>query len=96
MRLPRRGRELYAVDIVTTPATLVTQWEASFDGGSTWVSPMTLGDGRTGWLLAGPAFSGIADPGQVVVVEDCQPYARLTDTPEVLIRDMPRIELVNP
>lgn len=87
MKLNRHAREYYAITITTEPD--VDGWEASFDGGETWVEADTSGDGFR-WLVAGPD----ADPGTAAVVSrDIAPLVRVIDTPEIVVRNAPPIEL---
>lgn len=88
MILHRNGREYYALAITTTPNTGPTDWQASFDGGSTWVTAVSV-SGNSAWLLAGAE----ADPtGAVAVVSRrVRPLVRLTVAPEIVIRDAPLI-----
>lgn len=52
MNINVHGREVYSVEVVLAPAATGT-WEASFDGGTTWVAGTDLGNGSFGWLVAG-------------------------------------------
>ena len=84
MKLTRASREWYALEIATTPA--VTSWDASFDGGTTWLASTTVGaDGYFRWLVAGPD----ADPTGAVVLAAgrTMPLLRATENPEVIIRN---------
>lgn len=58
MRLHRQERDYYALTIATTPA-LTGTWEASFDGGDTWIDGVES-DGAWTWLVAGPNFDAAA------------------------------------
>lgn len=95
MDLPRRGREFYDQTITTAPA--VAGWEASFDGGTTYVAgeeveidPPVTGALRMRWLVAGP----LADPGTAEVISaDLVPLLRATDNPELIVRKGPKIRL---
>lgn len=93
--LDAHGRENYRVIITTTPQ--LTNWEASFDGGDTWIAgtpdtrtPPTANTWQ--WLLAGER----ADPtGAVAVITaSFTPHVRAVDNPEVIARrkDVPPIE----
>ena len=87
MNLPASGREFYALRITTTPS--VTGWEASFDGGDTYVAGVE-DDGVTRWLVAGPD----ADEGDAVAVipaAGVRPRVRVEDDPEIIVRTAPRI-----
>lgn len=90
MNLSRYGREHYDVKPVTEPP--IAAWEASFDGGATWVSGTALSGADAGWfrwLLAGPA----ADQGTatVLAVGKTEPLARGVDDTEIVVRDLPPI-----
>lgn len=88
MNLKPSAKEWYALEIVTEPA--VPTWEASFDRGETYVASTTVGsDGYFRWLVAGPD----ADPAGAVVLPlgSTSPTIRATDSPEVVVRDAPRI-----
>jgi hypothetical protein len=88
MYLKRIAREYYSLAIVTDPA--VASWEASFDGGTTFVAGEVDG-ANTRWLLAGPD----ADPGAAIVIAaTVTPSVRATDAPEVIVRDAPRVWLI--
>jgi hypothetical protein len=88
MILHRNGREYYALDITTTPSTVPTDWQASFDGGSTWVAALNV-SGHPAWLLAGAS----ADIGTSVAVLSgrVRPQVRLIAAPEIVVRDAPLI-----
>jgi hypothetical protein len=88
MYLKRIARGYYSLAIVTDPA--VASWEASFDGGDSFVAGEVDG-ANTRWLLAGPD----ADPGTATVIAaTVTPSVRATDTPEVILRDTPRVWLI--
>ena len=89
MQLAKTGREYYDPGPTTTPA--LTGWEASFDGGSTWVAGDVL-DGRPKWLVRGPGFADDTTPS-VLISENTNPMIRATDNPEVLVRRGPAIYL---
>lgn len=88
MNLHRNGREYYALTITTTPTTTPTEWEASFDRGTTWIPAANVA-GNSAWLLAG----GSADPTDAVAVVSRRvtPLVRLIDAPEIVVRDAPII-----
>lgn len=88
MNLNRHGREYYQLEITTDPVTAPTAWEGSFDGGGTWIAALSV-SGRAAWLVEGAAAPPPVQ-GQVVV-DTVQPLVRLTDNPEVIVRDAPRI-----
>lgn len=95
MNLSRYGREHYDVRLVTTPQ--LDAVEASFDGGTTWVT----GDALTGedagwfrWLVSGPSVEGTQPPSAVVLaVGKHVPIGRASDNPEVIVRDLPAISV---
>lgn len=94
MILKRAGREFYNLAISTTPT--VSSWEASFDGGATWATG-TAGtvDGAAvfQWLIAGPAAvkgTAVAQLSGPVV-----PQIRATSSPEIVVRDAPRIDITD-
>jgi len=96
MILEKTGREYYNLAITTLPA--VTDWEASFDGGTTWLDGTAgiAGDGTAvvQWLLAGPD----ADQGAAVAVLATgvtRPLIRGTESPELIVRDAPKIVVDN-
>lgn len=85
MYLKAAAREFYSLAIVTEPA--VAAWEASFDGGTTFVAGEVDG-ANTRWLLAGPD----ADPGTATVLTvTVYPLLRAVDNPEIVVRDAPRV-----
>jgi hypothetical protein len=87
MYLKRTAREYYSLAIVTDPA--VASWEASFDGGTTFVAGEVDG-ANTRWLLAGPDV----DPGTATVLAaSVHPMVRAADTPEIVVRDAPWVYL---
>lgn len=95
MELSRHGRELYKLEITTTP--VVASWEASFDGGETWVAgtAATLESGTpvVQWLVAGPlAALGAA---VAVIASDLIPKVRALSNPEIVVRNAPAITLTD-
>ena len=91
MILSPLAREFYRVAITTDGD--VTDWEASFDGGTTWHDGEVDPDEETftRWLLAGPdAPLGTA---VAVITADVVPIVRATDNPEIVVRKAPRITL---
>jgi hypothetical protein len=96
-RLSRHAREHYDQRILTDPP--VAAWEASFNGGTTWVAGTVLVDdpetGWVRWLIAGD----LADPGASVAQlaptgrEDLQPLARSVANPEIIVRDLEPIRV---
>ena len=88
MRLDRDAREFYTLTIATTPT--VAAWEASFDGGTTWVAGTAAG-GNWRWLVAGPD----AVPGTATVLSrSTGPKIRAVDNPEIVVRSAPGVTLV--
>lgn len=86
MRLNPLAREYYTLAITTDPA-VTSGWEASFDGGTTWVAGTVTTSG-TSWLVAGAQ----ADPtGATVIAQTTEPIIRATQAPEVIVRKAPRI-----
>ena len=64
----------------------VTAWEASIDGGVTWVSSSD-DSGSPGWLVAGKDFPGPGDSdhgiaSDFVLLQKVKPRVRLRDNPE--------------
>ena len=93
--LSKLGREYYRVTVTTVPA--ITDWEISFDHGTTWVDLFyDINDDKQEILVAGPDF--VPPQGDVAEYETIStsvvPYIRAIDSPEVLIRNAPKIELV--
>jgi len=89
MRLDPQARRYYRLEVTTEPFEVpATEWEASFDGGATWL-PATEVDGLPAWLIAGP----YADPGGAVavVVKNVRPKIRVVADPEVEIENTPHI-----
>lgn len=98
MRLSRLAREYYELQITTTATDgdpiPADGWEASFDGGETFVAATVVThdtEDWSAWLLAGPD----ADEGTAVAVitSAVRPLVRATDSPEVIVRTAPRIVL---
>lgn len=90
MILSPAGREYYALTITTTPATQPTDWEASFDGGTTWVAALNV-SGNSAWLVRGT--NAAAGSAVAVLTTSISPLVRLTANPELVVRGAPRIEL---
>jgi hypothetical protein len=98
VRLSRQGRELYTLELTATDAAgtpiVPTGWDASFDRGVTWVAgTKNVSSGWWEWLVAGPDFPAAVDVPYVTLTAGVLPLGRLTDNPEVIIRDWPRINL---
>lgn len=86
MILRRYAREYLDVTITTDPAAPVDAvWEATFDGGETWVAwePVDGEPDRGRWLIAGPD----AEMGDAVARlpegSSCVPF-RLAGAPEIV------------
>lgn len=94
MYLPPSGVDYYTLTITTTPP--LSGWEASFDGGTTWIAGV-LKVGTTDtwqWLLAGPQ---VAVPGSAhVIPNDLEPLIRAVSNPQVFVRKAPYIALTIP
>ena len=94
MRLHPLGREVYAVQVTLDPSASGT-WQASFDGGTTWLDGTLQTDGVSfGWLVAGPLNDGIGAvfqfaPGQLAVT----PVLRLQVGAEDIVLNGPSIEI---
>lgn len=91
MNLSRYARLYYKVAVTTDPQ--VTDWEASFDNGQTWVAGTPVEGVANGfqWLVAGPnAEVGTA---VAVIMSSVTPLLRDVDTTEILVEDAPRIWL---
>lgn len=90
MILSTFGREYYALTITTTPVTQPTDWEASFDGGTTWVGASNV-NGNSAWLVRGT--SAAAGSAVAVISRSVSPLVRLTTNPELVVRGAPGIQL---
>lgn len=93
MNLSRHARETYAVEVTLDPVA-AGEWEASFDAGTTWLSGSDLGDGSTGWLVAGTDNDGTGaafqfGAGQLSVT----PLLRLDAGAEQIVVRGPSIDL---
>lgn len=91
MILNPNAREFYSLEITTSPA-VSGGWEASFDEGATWDAGTTAtvdGVAVTRWLVAG----ALATVGTAVAVitDNVTPLIRATESPEIVVRDAPRI-----
>jgi hypothetical protein len=76
--------EWFKLSIVTEPATTPTDWEASVDDGVTWEQAQAV-DAVSGWLIAGPAYTGGASPDFTVAAGDTRVKVRLVAAPETVI-----------
>lgn len=95
MKLNRAERDYYAVRITTSPP-LEGDWEASFDGGETWVPGSLDEDSFSTWLVAGPDYDAAAvneDPGdtQAVITRNMKPLLRLAADPVLILDKGPSI-----
>lgn len=86
----------------STPAgaasVLVTGWQASFDGGTTWTTSVAHPDLPTApaWLIRGPGHPGTGDSTPstgILVSRSVRPLVRLLDTPETDIEPTDEIRL---
>lgn len=93
MNLHRQERNDYRVEIVTSPQ--LTGWEASFDGGTTWVAGTVDVDlaNTWRWLIAGP---DVAQGTAVAVITETAtfPLVRATQNPRIVVDDAPMIQLI--
>jgi hypothetical protein len=91
MQLRCIDRDYYTVEISVDPP-LVGSWEASFDGGVTWVTGTLLAGGWS-WLVAGPDFDAAAvgmDPADTqatIQKPGVTPILRLQENPVVVSPD---------
>lgn len=94
MRLSKFGREVYSVTITTNPVATGV-WEASFDGGTTWLTGTDEGNDSWGWLLAGPENTGGTPAFAVTAGQtDIVPLLRLTVGEEQIVERGPEIAVV--
>ena len=96
MRLYREERDYYVLSIVTSPA-LAGVWEASFDGGETWVDG-EASDDNWAWLVAGPDFDAAAvgmSPAETkaTITAATQPRLRNKENPVLDVQTGPSIVL---
>lgn len=94
MKLFRQERDYYVLAITTTPA-LTGTWEASFDGGDTWIDGVASGDNWT-WLVAGPDFDAAAvgmNPAdtKATITTAVSPLLRNKENPVLDIQQGPSI-----
>lgn len=92
MNLSRFGQKWYEVEISTVPQ-VSTGWEATFDGGTTWVAgevvtepdpaPVVTGAVVVRWLLAGSQAPAVDTAPDVVLTDGVQPILRAAANPEV-------------
>lgn len=95
MFLPPTGSEYYDQTIITVPQ--LTNWEASFDDGTTWIPAVTDPNDNTHyrWLLKGPNCPQ-ADGSATLISAETQPLIRAIGNPEVIIRKPSLISLTTP
>lgn len=97
MRVPPQSRIWYSPTLVATDShgqpveVPPTGWEASFDGGTTWL-PARDNAGVPGWLIAGAGYPGPGDddhsiPSDHTMTATVRAWIRLRDTPETIIND---------
>lgn len=96
MNLPRQARKWYSLAISTTPE--ITSWDASFDGGETWVAGESATVDEvdvTRWLVAGD-LAPTDDEQEVAatLTRTVHPRVRGISAPEIEIEDAPKIRLV--
>lgn len=96
MKLHREERDNYVVAITTDPPQSGT-WQASFNGGTTWIDGTNGADGWS-WLVAGPDFNAAAngldpDDTQATIAESTTPLLRLKDDPVLNVEAGPAIRL---
>jgi hypothetical protein len=96
--LHKQARAFYAVAITTdaAPEEPTSAWEASFDGGTTYVAADTSVPGVNRWLVNGPDFDpdSAAAATSTPIPFGVSPKLRLIDNPEVVIERGPSIILV--
>lgn len=86
MKLHPTGVEYYALTITSEPELTATDWQASFDGGTTWSTAVDV-DGRSAWLLAGAEVASPPADAIVMALGTTYPVVRCVDAPEVIVRD---------
>lgn len=95
MNLQRAGRDYYVPNVDVEPAIPGGTWEASFDGGTTWVDGVLGGD-EWSWLVFGPDFVpadiGMTESG-TVVEHSVIPKLRVKQDPVAFVTDGPRIRV---
>lgn len=94
MNIDKAACEWMKKAITTTPATQPTDWEASIDGGTTWVTASDI-DGNSAWLVAGPEYTGPSTPDFTTSADSTRVKIRLIDNPETVIRGTTRISTKN-
>lgn len=90
MIIDNKACEWMKLTIVTEPATVATDWEASIDDGLTYVTAQNV-DSASAWLVAGPDYAGAEFPDFTTVTASTHVKVRLIEAPETVIRSAPRI-----
>lgn len=100
MRLLPGGVERYRPRPTTDPAIAASQWQASFDGGLTWVNASVQTDlipaGEPTWLLAHATVA--SPPVGATVMPDLEwviPAIRFANDPELIVRAGPVVYLTD-
>ena len=93
MKLDREARQFYDPGPMTEPASAAANWEASFDGGETWLAPTDILNDRPRWLVAGPDAE-VGSAAVVITQDTLRPQLRLTTPPELIVVHAPYIWLV--
>jgi len=100
VELNTNERDYYAIQIATKTSNgdpiPAADWEASFDGGTTWIDAVVQTDPETGdwstWLLVGPDVA--QGTAVAVITDDLRPQVRATDGSAVIVERAPRIRLI--
>lgn len=92
MQLYRAERDWYVLSITTVPP-VEGDWEASFDGGTTWITGHPTDD-KVAWLLAGPDFDAAAvgmsaGDTDATITKTVLPLLRIKDNPILDIEQAP-------
>lgn len=98
MQLHPAARKWYSLAVTTAPPIAPDAWEATFDGGTTWVGATVLDDDTTlsRWLVAGPTFDPASAPEATYTslpLNRTTPRLRVVDAPEVLVEEAPAIDV---
>lgn len=96
MRLSPRGADDYVLTITTIP--VMSGWEASFDGGASWVAgtPDVVDPTTYRWLMVGPLVDPVPVAPHTVLTIDVEPLVRAIDNPKIIVRKAPWIALSTP
>lgn len=94
MILDQAACEWMKLALVTEPVTVPTDWEASIDGGTTWVTATAI-DASSAWLTAGPNYAGPEAPDFTITTtpSTTRVKVRLVEAPETVIRSATRISV---